>query len=114
MRARRPAVPSAASRAAGGYGGRVEAVAARHRDCSTGARDPEEGGGFFRQAGKSMRFGVVDAAKKDFPAQRLCKVLGVSASGYFAWKSRPAFYNPVRRHSALDFVSLLQFERQAA
>ena len=61
-----------------------------------------------------MRFGLVDAATKDFPAQRLCKVLGVSASGYFAWKSRPAFYNPVRRHSALDFVSLLQFERQAA
>jgi len=37
-----------------------------------------------------MRFGLVDAAKKDFPVQRLCKVLGVSASGYFAWKSRPA------------------------
>jgi putative transposase len=25
-----------------------------------------------------------------------------------------AFYNPVRRHSALDFISPLQFERQAA
>jgi hypothetical protein len=37
-----------------------------------------------------MRFGLVDAAKKDFPVQRLCKVLGVSASGYFAWKGRPA------------------------
>jgi putative transposase len=37
-----------------------------------------------------MRFGLVDAAKKDFPVQRLCKVLDVSASGYFAWKSRPA------------------------
>ena len=24
------------------------------------------------------------------------------------------FYNPVRRHSALDFISSLQFERQAA
>ncbi|GGE03228.1 hypothetical protein GCM10011390_22610 [Aureimonas endophytica] len=24
------------------------------------------------------------------------------------------FYNPVRRHSALDFVSPLQFERRAA
>jgi putative transposase len=37
-----------------------------------------------------MRFRLVDAAKKDFPAQRLCKVLGVSASGYFAWKGRAA------------------------
>jgi putative transposase len=37
-----------------------------------------------------MRFKLIDAAKKDFPVQRLCKVLGVSPSGYFAWKSRPA------------------------
>jgi HTH-like domain len=37
-----------------------------------------------------MRFRLVDAAKKDFPVQRLCKVLGVSMGGYFAWKDRPA------------------------
>ena len=37
-----------------------------------------------------MRFELVDAAKKEFPVQRLCKVLGVSESGYFAWKGRPA------------------------
>ena len=32
----------------------------------------------------------MDAAQKEFPVQRLCKVLEVSPSGYFAWKSRPA------------------------
>ena len=37
-----------------------------------------------------MSFRLVDAAKKDFPVQRLCKVLGVSTGGYFAWKDRPA------------------------
>ena len=37
-----------------------------------------------------MRFQLIDAAKKDFPVQRLCKVLGVSESGDFAWKGRPA------------------------
>ena len=37
-----------------------------------------------------MRFRLIDAAKKDFPVQRLCKTLGVSPSGYFAWKGRPA------------------------
>ena len=36
-----------------------------------------------------MRFRLIDAAKKEFPVRRLCKVLGVSQSGYFAWKDRP-------------------------
>lgn len=37
-----------------------------------------------------MRFQLIDQAKKDFPVHRLCQVLGVSKSGYFAWKDRPA------------------------
>jgi putative transposase len=37
-----------------------------------------------------MRFEFIDRAKKDFPVQRLCRVLGVSQSGYFAWKGRPS------------------------
>jgi len=37
-----------------------------------------------------MRFHLIDEAKKEFPVPRLCAVLGVSQSGYFSWKSRPA------------------------
>jgi putative transposase len=37
-----------------------------------------------------MRFQLIDAAKEEFPVKRLCQVLGVSSSGYFAWRSRPA------------------------
>lgn len=37
-----------------------------------------------------MKFRFIDPAKTEFPAYRLCKVLGVSQSGYFAWKDRPA------------------------
>jgi putative transposase len=37
-----------------------------------------------------MRFQLIEAAKEDFPVQRLCQVLDVSQSGYFAWRSRPA------------------------
>ncbi|WP_264996491.1 IS3 family transposase, partial [Kozakia baliensis] len=44
---------------------------------------------FFCQGGKSVRFKFIDQAKEAFPAERLCRVLGVSC-GYFAWRSRPA------------------------
>jgi putative transposase len=37
-----------------------------------------------------MSFRLVDEAKKEFPVHRLCRVLGISQSGYFAWKGRPA------------------------
>lgn len=36
-----------------------------------------------------MRFRLIDQAKKEFPVHRLCKVLDVSQSGYFAWKIVP-------------------------
>ena len=37
-----------------------------------------------------MKFKFIDVAKESFPVTRLCQVLGVSQSGYFAWRSRPA------------------------
>ncbi|EIM28565.1 hypothetical protein MicloDRAFT_00027030 [Microvirga lotononidis] len=37
-----------------------------------------------------MKLRFIDAAKESFPVTRLCQVLGVSQSGYFAWRSRPA------------------------
>ena len=37
-----------------------------------------------------MRFALIDARNADTPAQTACAILGVSASGYYAWKSREA------------------------
>jgi len=37
-----------------------------------------------------MKFTFIDRTKTEFPVQRLCSVLEVSQSGYFAWKSRPS------------------------
>jgi putative transposase len=35
-----------------------------------------------------MRFALIDGAKAEFPVHRLCRVLGLSQSGYFAWRGR--------------------------
>ena len=39
-----------------------------------------------------MRSSFIDAKKAEFPfpISRMCKMLGVSPSGYFAWQVRPA------------------------
>ena len=37
-----------------------------------------------------MRFALIDTAKAELPIHRLCGVLGLSQSGYFVWRGRPA------------------------
>ena len=56
-----------------------------------------------------MRFKLIDEAKKEFPVHRLCRILGVSDSGYFAWKSRPA-----SRRQVTDMVLLAHIRAQFA
>ena len=44
-------------------------------------------------------------AEQEYPVQRLCRVLGVSRSGYYAWRSRPA---SARRRAAAELVEVMR------
>lgn len=53
-----------------------------------------------------MKFGFVDEHRKVWPVQLMCEVLGLSTSGYYAWRKRP----PSPRAAAND--ALIQDIRQ--
>ena len=36
-----------------------------------------------------MRFRVVEDCRSTWPVHELCRVLGLSTAGYYAWRSRP-------------------------
>ena len=56
---------------------------ARMRSCGRNARSWKRAATFFAKEGSRCRFRLIDAAKKEFPVQRLCKVLGCQPERLF-------------------------------
>ena len=68
----------------GGAGGDA-AAEAREQAARGGGRDPQEGRGFFRPGDRVTRFAFVAAERANHAVARLCRVVGASVSGFYAW-----------------------------
>src|SRR3989344_5876650 len=51
-----------------------------------------------------MQFGFVDEHRSVWPVRVMCAVLGLSASGYYAWRSRPESRRAVANRALLDDI----------
>lgn len=55
-------------------------------------------------AGLRMKFWFVDGHRKVWPVQVICAVLGLSAGGYYAWRTRPAEARSVANRPLMDNI----------
>lgn len=51
-----------------------------------------------------MSFAFIEAEKASFPIHRMCRVLEVSQSGFFAWCDRPACQR--QRHDMIHLAHI--------
>src|SRR4051812_18249689 len=68
----------------GGAGGNA-ATEARGEAARRGGGDPPQGGGFFRQGDRVTKFAFVSAERAKHAVATLCRGIGASVSGFYAW-----------------------------
>jgi transposase-like protein len=68
-------------------GGGGFTTARGERAAEDGARDSPKGGGILRE-GCAVRYALIDAHRARYRVRMMCELLGVSRSGYLAWRGR--------------------------
>src|SRR3954462_14122093 len=82
--ARQAGLGGGAGRPQGGAG-RAAAAQAGEQAAGGGGRDPQEGRGFFRPGNRVSKFVFVAAERANHAVATLCRVVGASVSGFYAW-----------------------------
>src|ERR687889_250618 len=59
-----------------------------------------------------MRFGFIEQHARTWPVRLMCRVLGVSPSGYYAWRSRPESQRALANRRLLQEVQRLHAQHQ--
>lgn len=57
-----------------------------------------------------MKFGFVDGHRQVWPVRVICAVLGLSASGYYAWRGRPESRRSVANRELTEDIRLIHAE----
>ena len=57
-----------------------------------------------------MKFGFVDEHRQVWPVRVMCAVLGLSASGYYAWRGRPESQRSVANRELTEDIRLIHAE----
>lgn len=59
-----------------------------------------------------MRFRIVEDCRNDYPVRVLCDALGVSSSGYYAWRMRPESPRHTANQQLLDDIRRLHADHR--
>jgi hypothetical protein len=81
----------------------IEALKKRNRELEQEVAHSKKGDAYFRQR-KLKRYAFIDGEKRNYPLKLLCRVMQVSASGYYAWRKRLTNPPCLKRRRLADLV----------
>ena len=57
-----------------------------------------------------MRFQFIQDHRDEFPVTRMCRVMNVSPSGYYAWRTRPVSAREMANQELVDKIKVVHAE----